>query len=439
MTLKMEKASMIRVNMVWIRRDLRLEDNTALDKALNSGLPVLLLFIFDTNILEELSRYDARVSFIHETLLTINESLVKAGSSLLVKKGDPVEVWKELVQLFEINAVHINKDYEPYGIERDDKVEKILLEKGIPLVRSKDHVIFEEKEILKDDKTPYTVFTPFRNRWMQQYDKELKQNSPAGKEGMTNFFKSSFAFPSLKDLGFSKSSVRVRPYDLSVIQEYDKYRDFPADDKTSYLSPHLRFGTVSIRYLVQTAIIKNLTFLGELVWREFFMQILFNYPYVVTGSFRKKYNNIQWRNNETEFEKWCAGETGYPMVDAGMRQLNETGYMHNRVRMVAASFLVKHLLIDWKWGEAYFAQKLLDFELSSNNGNWQWAAGTGCDAAPYFRVFNPETQMKKFDPKAIYVKKWIPEFGRFGYCPPIVEHNFARNRAISTYKAGLKF
>jgi deoxyribodipyrimidine photo-lyase len=435
----MSETKSARINMVWLRRDLRLHDNTALNSALSSGLPVIPVFIFDINIVEELPLEDARVSFIHETLLTINEALAKAGSSFLVKKGEPAQVWKELIQSFDIHSVYINKDYEPYGLERDDRVEKILGGKGIPLVRLKDQVIFEEKEVLKDDSTPYTVFTPYRNRWIQQLEQELKYSSTACKTEMNNFFRCSYPFPSLKDIGFMKSSVKVRAYDLSVIKEYDKYRNLPAADKTSYLSPHLRFGTVSIRYLVQKARAENFIFLSELVWREFFMQILFNYSYVITGSFRKKYNNIQWRNNETEFEKWCSGETGYPLVDAGMRQLNETGYMHNRVRMVTASFLVKHLLIDWRWGEAYFAQKLLDFELSSNNGNWQWAAGTGCDAAPYFRVFNPNLQMQKFDPEAVYVRRWVPEFDRPGYPSPIVEHSFARNRAISTYKAGIEF
>jgi deoxyribodipyrimidine photo-lyase len=430
----MSDTNRIKINMVWLRRDLRLEDNTAINMALTSGFPVLAVFIFDSNITGELQHDDARISFIHETLLTINEALLKAGSSLLVKKGDPVEVWEELIKLHEINSVCINKDYEPYGLVRDERIEKTLAKRGISLVRFKDQVIFDEKEVLKDDRTPYTVFTPFRNRWMQQYQMDSKDSYSVTETKLTGFLKCSYPFPSLNDLGFSKSPVRVRPYDLGAIKEYDKFRNLPADDKTSYLSPHLRFGTISIRSLVNLAKAENFTFLSELVWREFFMQILFNYPNVVTESFKKKYDNIQWRNNETEFKKWCNGETGYPLVDAGMRQLNETGYMHNRVRMVTASFLVKHLLIDWRWGEAYFAQKLLDFELSSNNGNWQWAAGCGCDAAPYFRVFNPEIQMQKFDSKAIYVNRWVPEYGRFGYPPPIVEHSFARNRAISVYK-----
>ena len=428
-----------KINIFWFRRDLRLDDNTALNKALDSGLPVLPIFIFDTNILEELSSGDARVSFIHETLLTINKALAKNGIALLVKKGEPEEIWLELVQEFKVNSVFINKDYEPYATDRDLKVEKILKEKGIRMLRFKDQVIFEEGEVCKDDGTPYTVFTPYRNRWMQHFEKEITNSPSPRKTDMTGFLKCSFVFPSLQDIGFIKSSVRVKRYDLSAIKEYDKFRDLPSEDKTSYLSPHLRFGTVSIRQIVSIAKRENFTFLSELVWREFFMQILFSYPHVITGSFKKKYDNIQWRNDEKEFHKWCKGETGYPMVDAGMRQLNETGYMHNRVRMVTAGFLVKHLLIDWRWGEAYFAQKLLDYELSSNNGNWQWAAGTGCDAAPYFRVFNPETQRQKFDPEAIYVKRWVPEYDSFGYCSPIVEHSFARNRAISTYKSGLDF
>jgi deoxyribodipyrimidine photo-lyase len=433
-----DTSTLQKINIFWFRRDLRLDDNTALEAALGSGLPVLPVFIFDTNILDELSPNDARVSFIHEALQAIHFELNENGSALLVKKGDPSEVWKEIIQTFNISSVFINRDYEPYAITRDEKVEKIMTEKGISLVRYKDQVIFEEKEVLKDDGTPYTVFTPFRNRWIQQFDKKVLTSSGSETAVMNHFLKFTSQFPSLKEIGFSRSQIRVKQYDLSAIKEYDKYRDFPGDDKTSYLSPHLRFGTVSIRKIVEKARHENFTFLSELVWREFFMQILFNFPHVVTESFKKKYDSILWRNNEKEYLKWCAGETGYPLVDAGMRQLNETGYMHNRVRMVTASFLVKHLLTDWRWGEAYFAQKLLDYELSSNNGNWQWAAGSGCDAAPYFRVFNPETQMHKFDAKGVYVKRWAPESGHFGYPLPIVEHGFARNRAISVYKTALQ-
>jgi deoxyribodipyrimidine photo-lyase len=324
-------------------------------------------------------------------------------------------------------------------VQRDSSVENILHERGITLHRFKDQVIFEELEIRKDDNAPYTVFTPYKNRWLMQFEKTTEHETGDALKELNNLSKCSFHFPSLEELGFRKSQVTVRPYDLSVIKAYDKYRELPSEDKTSYLGPHLRFGTVSIRNMVRIAKYENSVFLSELIWREFFMQILFNFPKVITHNFKARYDNIQWRNNQKEFERWCIGETGYPLVDAGMRQLNETGFMHNRVRMVTASFLVKHLLINWQWGEAYFAQKLLDFELSSNNGNWQWAAGTGCDAAPYFRVFNPDVQLQKFDNKREYVRKWVKDIDKPGYPEPMIDHSYARNRAILAYKSGLQY
>jgi deoxyribodipyrimidine photo-lyase len=427
----------MKINIFWFRRDLRLDDNTGLKVALNSENPVLPVFIFDTNILAELPTDDPRVSFIHEALMSLNKNLLMKGSSLHIEKGDPVSVWKKLISAFEIGAVYINKDYEPYAITRDNTIESILKLKHIPLYRFKDQVIFEEGEILKPDNKPYTVFTPYKNKWLSKFRLssciDKKRNLQKD-----NFIKVFSPFPSIEAIGFRQSDIKVRLYDLSVIPDYDKFRDFPAEDKTSYLSPHLRFGTISIRTLVVKALNENIIFLNELIWREFFMQILFHFPNVVTANFRTNYDDIQWRNSEKEFERWCRGETGYPIVDAGMRQLNETGYMHNRVRMITAGFLCKHLLIDWRRGEAWFAEKLLDYELSSNNGNWQWAAGTGCDAAPYFRVFNPDTQQKKFDPKNEYVKQWVKDFRKPGYPDKMVDHDFARQRAISTYKAGIK-
>jgi deoxyribodipyrimidine photo-lyase len=428
----------MKLNVFWFRRDLRLEDNTALDQALVSGLPVLPLFIFDTNITDELPRDDARISFIHETLSDINSNLQKAGSSLYVLKGDPEEKWKELILSFEINAVFINKDYEPYANQRDKGIEELLERNGISLFIYKDQVIFEENEILKPDNRPYTIFTPYKNRWLKRlYENPAVINQAKG-EKHRKFYQFRYSFPSLKETGFIKSGIRVRPYDLSVISDYHKYRNLPAIDRTSYLSPHLRFGTVSIRQIAALALKQNISFLNELIWREFFMQILFHFPAVVTDNFKPVYDDIQWRNDEKEFLRWCNGETGYSLVDAGMCQLNRTGYMHNRVRMIAAGFLCKHLLIDWRWGEAYFALKLLDYELSSNNGNWQWAAGTGCDAAPYFRIFNPETQQKKFDPKEEYIKRWVDRYGKPDYPAKIVDHDFARQRALAVYKAGIK-
>lgn len=428
----------MKINIFWFRRDLRLDDNIGLIASLNSGFPVLPLFIFDKNIIDELPVDDARVGFIHETLSSINEELKKKGSSLYAVRGDPMTVWKKLISNFEIGAVFINKDYEPYSIERDNSVEKLLETKQIPLYRFKDQVIFEEKEILKPDNKPYTVFTPYSKKWLQRF-REFNSAGVLKRNPLPeNFHKITSIFPSLADIGFKSSNIKVQQFDLSIIPEYHKYRDLPAQDKTSYLSPHLRFGTVSIRLVVSKAINENIVFLNELIWREFFMQILFNFPHVVTGNFRPAYDYIQWRNNEKEFDRWCNGETGYPIVDAGIRQLNETGYMHNRVRMITAGFLCKHLLTDWRWGEAYFAEKLLDYELASNNGNWQWAGGTGCDAAAYFRVFNPETQQRKFDPENEYVRRWVKDFAKPGYPAKIVDHDFARIRAISTYKAGIK-
>jgi len=428
----------MKINIFWFRRDLRLEDNAALDKALASGLPVLSVFIFDTNITDELPHDDARISFIHETLSDINTILQKAGSSIYVLKGDPEEKWKELVSSFDINSVYINKDYEPYAIQRDRAVEELLGKTGISLFRFKDQVIFEEGEVLKPDGKPYTIFTPYKNRWLKKLNENPSEISYEKGEEYYNFFQCKYSFPAIQDTGFRKSSIRVKPYDLSVIPVYEKYRNLPAIDKTSFLSPHLRFGTISIRYLTSLALKQNMSFLNELIWREFFMQILYHFPAVVTDNFKSVYDDIQWRNDENEFQKWCRGETGYPIVDAGMRQLNSTGYMHNRVRMITAGFLCKHLLIDWRWGEAYFAQKLLDYELSSNNGNWQWAAGTGCDAAPYFRIFNPEAQQKKFDPKEEYIKRWVDNFGEPDYHVKIVEHDFARQRTLDVYKSGIK-
>jgi len=426
------------VNIFWFRRDLRLEDNKALKEALSSGIPVIPIFIFDTNITGELAPDDARVSFIHETLTYVDKELKKSGSSVYITKGDPLKIWQELILSFDINSVFINKDYEPYALQRDSVIEKLLQKNNISFKKYKDQVIFEEKEILKSDNTPYTVFTPYKNKWLQK----LSENQPpedTDPPGLRkNFYKCNFEFPSIQKIGFKCSTSSVRPYNLSAINEYEKFRDLPFADKTSYLSPHLRFGTICIRSMVTLALKKNQIFLNELIWREFFMQILFNYPKVVTENFRSKYDGINWINREDEFEKWCNGETGYPLVDAGMRQLNATGYMHNRVRMVAAGFLCKHLLIDWRWGEAYFAEKLLDYELSSNNGNWQWAAGTGCDAAPYFRIFNPSSQQKRFDPKMEYIRKWVPDFDKASYPKPIVDHDYARKRAIETYKSGMK-
>jgi deoxyribodipyrimidine photo-lyase len=424
------------IAIFWFRRDLRLEDNMGLFHALDSKFPVVPLFIFDEDILEKLPKNDARVGFIHDSLSKINSKLKELGSFLLVRKGVTQQVWQQLMQEFDVKEVFFNKDYEPYAIKRDLAICELLESNKTASFSFKDQVIFEEREITKADGLPYTVYTPYKNKWLEKYKSMAPVPEYDAAEKFSNFHKNNFTFPTLDQIGFEESAIKVIPHNLKNVSNYHETRDFPALDSTTHLSPHLRFGTVSVRKLVNWAVKKNDVFLSELIWREFFMQILYSFPKVVTNNFKSAYDGIQWRNDEEDFKRWCSGTTGYPMVDAGMRELNETGYMHNRVRMVVASFLCKHLLINWQWGEAYFAQKLLDFELSSNVGNWQWAAGTGCDAAPYFRVFNPEIQLQKFDEKGIYIRKWIKEFD-LGYGKPMVEHAFARDRAISTYKEGI--
>ncbi len=424
-------------SLFWFRRDLRLEDNKGLTAALESGKAVLPIFIFDTNIIEDLDNNDPRISFIYTNLEQINKKLLIYNNSLLILKGDPIAIIKDLIKSYNICEVHFNHDYEPYSIDRDVRVAEILKNEGIALFTHKDQVIFEKDEVCKADMTPYTVFTPYKNKWLNTFAPVMTESSALVNK--TGFINASFRFPSLKELGFIESDIKVEPYDLDVADNYEKTRNYPSiKDGTSSLSPHLRFGTVSIRQLIAKLYPGNMALLNELIWREFFMQILFHFPEVVTHNFKRKYDGIAWRNREDEFELWCRGQTGYPIVDAGMRQLNQTGIMHNRVRMVTAGFLCKHLLIDWRWGEAYFAEKLLDYELSSNNGNWQWAAGTGCDAAPYFRVFNPLEQLRKFDKDYEYVKRWIPELNTAEYPEPIVDHRFGRNRAIEVYKKGIQ-
>ena len=421
------------MNIFWFRRDLRLEDNIALYNATIQKEAVIPIFIFDSEIISSLQKDDSRISFIFKTLFQIDVELKKQNSSLLIKVGKPIEVWKELIQKYTIQKVFFNKDYEPYAIKRDKEVEELLRSNNIIPYLFKDQVIFEEFEIVKDNGLPYTVFTPFKNKWLLNLkDVSFSENNP-----LPNFYKFKSTFPTIESIGFVKSLINVKPYNLSHIEKYDSIRNFPFIDQTSYISPYLRFGLISVRKMVSLAIKTNATYLNELIWREFFMQILFHFPKVITENFKSKYNNIEWRNNENEFNKWRKGETGYPIVDAGMRQLNKTGYMHNRVRMITAGFLCKHLLIDWRWGEAYFAEKLLDYDLSANNGNWQWASGTGCDSAPYFRIFNPSEQIKKFDKELKYINKWVVDYNELTYPQPIVEHKFARERALNTYKKGL--
>lgn len=422
------------MNIFWFRRDLRLEDNAGLFEALSND-ETLPVFIFDKNILSELPKDDSRVTFISELLEKIQKQLEKQKKSLAVFHDGPETVFKKLISENNIKAVYTNHDYEPYATKRDSEISEFLKSKSVEFHTFKDQVIFEKAEVVKDDGKPYVVYTPYSKKWKENFNKKLIESFPS-EDKLDRIANHSYFFLTLKDIGFEKSDIKVEDFDISdgIIENYKETRDFPSIDGTSHLSPHLRFGSVSIRKIVRTAIKhKKDTFLNELIWREFFMQILWHFPNTVTQSFRPKYDNIKWRNNETEFQKWREGKTGYPIVDAGMRQLNATGNMHNRVRMIVASFLSKHLLIDWRWGEAYFAEKLLDYEQSSNIGNWQWAAGSGVDAAPYFRIFNPSEQVKKFDNHFKYIKKWVPEFQELNYLP-IVDHKEARERCLKVYK-----
>ena len=423
----------------WFRRDLRLEDNRGLLECLQSGYEVMPLFIFDTNIIEELPKDDPRVYFIYQNLKKLHQELQKVGSGLNIYHKSPVSVFLQLIQEGNIAKVFTNEDYEPYARERDDAVKQLLSDNDIGFESYKDQVIFEKNEILKNDDSPYTVFTYYKGKWLKHLnsDTESHLHHYPSELHLSKCIPPVKPFPSLKSLGFEPAKVKVPELDTSHIKDYGQYRDFPFLDQTTHAGPHLRFGTISIRKMVQLALQGNETYLSELIWREFFMQILFHFPKVVNNNFKAKYDGVKWRNNETEFDKWCKGETGFPLVDAGMRQLNATGYMHNRVRMITAGFLCKHLLIDWRWGEAYFAEKLLDYDLAANNGNWQWAAGTGCDAAPYFRIFNPTTQVQKFDPELKYIRKWIKEIDELSYPTPIVDHKTARKRCLEAYQNGL--
>ena len=430
------------VSIFWFRRDLRLDDNVGFLEALKGSHPVLPIFIFDKEILNELPKDDARVTFIYETLQKMrNELQEDHGSSLALFYGKPETVWKQLIKDYDIDTVYTNHDYEPYALERDEQIKKLLKKEDIDFKTYKDQVIFEKDEVVKGDGDPYVVYTPYKNKWQEIFDEDEHLKIHYTSQHIENLTQNS-RLPNLdlSDMGFKKSSIEIPEYDVTptLIQNYEDTRNFPAQDGTSHLGPHLRFGTVSVRKMVKKAIAeKNTVFWSELIWREFFMQILYHYPKTVNNAFRSKYDRIEWRNNKKEFEKWKKGETGYLLVDAGMRQLNTTGYMHNRVRMLVASFLCKHLLIDWRWGEAYFAEKLLDYEQSSNVGNWQWAAGSGVDAAPYFRIFNPMTQVEKFDKDKKYIKEFVPEFNTDDYPEKMVDHKEARERCLKTYKAAV--
>ena len=429
------------MNIFWFRRDLRLEDNCGLYKALKAGKKVMPIFIFDKNIINKLPNNDARVSFIHQELENINKQLEEIGSTVSIYLGTPKDVFNSLSKKHPIDSVFCNHDYEPYAIKRDLEIKEFLLAKNISFKTYKDQVIFERNEIIKKDGTPYKVYTPYSKKWMETFQLKGIHFFPS-EENLINLTKNNHRpILTLEEIGFKKSSIKVTSYKVStkLINTYEETRNFPAKDSTSKLGTHLRFGTVSIRKMVDKASKSdNITFLKELIWREFFMQILWHFPHTTKDSFKPKYDRILWVNNEKDFDAWCKGQTGYPLVDAGMRELNKTGFMHNRVRMLVGSFLCKHLLIDWRWGEAYFAEKLHDYEQSSNIGNWQWVAGSGVDASPYFRIFNPTTQIQKFDKNMDYIKKWVPEFQELTYPTPIIEHKFARERCLKTYKEAVQ-
>jgi deoxyribodipyrimidine photo-lyase len=465
----------MKINIHWFRRDLRLNDNAALYHALKSENPVLPIFIFDKNILNKLEdRTDARVTFLHDTLSELKAELEKLGSTLLVFYDEPIAVWRKLMTKFEIETVFTNHDFEPYALKRDSEIKTLLTSQNIDFQTFKDHVIFEKNEVTKDDGLPYTVFTPYSKKWKAKLMSHLSTHKDAQisyyfkpyptEEYFNNFAQKSsinsvlpdirnpksdseqplsiLDFPSLESMDFQRSVIPIPSKTVvrGIIKTYDSTRDFPAlKQGTSKLGIHFRFGTISIREKALAASHLNETYLNELIWRDFYAQILHHFPHIGAGkAFRPEYDRIEWRHDETDFKHWCAGKTGYPMVDAGMRELNKTGHMHNRVRMIVSSFLTKHLLLDWRWGEAYFAQKLLDFDLASNNGGWQWAAGSGTDAAPYFRIFNPEAQREKFDKDYKYIKEWVPEFGTSHYPKPIVDHKLARERCLATYGKTLK-
>lgn len=430
------------VSIFWFRRDLRLDDNVGFLEALKSDYPVLPIFIFDKEILDKLPKDDARVTFIYETLQKMRDRLQNDHtSSLALFYGKPIDIWKQILKDYEVKEVYTNRDYEPYAKKRDKEISSLFEEKDIDFKTFKDQVIFEKDDVVKGDGEPYIVYTPYKNKWLETFNENNDLKIHYTSQHLNNLVENS-RLPNLtlSEMGFETSSLKVPDYDVTptLIDNYEDTRNFPAQDGTSRLGPHLRFGTVSVRKMVKKALSENnQVFWSELVWREFFMQILYHYPETVNNAFRKKYDRIDWRNNEEEFEKWKTGTTGFLLVDAGMRELNTTGYMHNRVRMLTASFLCKHLLIDWRWGETYFAEKLLDYEQASNVGNWQWAAGSGVDAAPYFRIFNPMTQVDKFDKERKYIEKFIPEYDTSEYPEKMVDHKEARERCLKTYKQAL--
>ena len=431
---------MEKITLFWFRRDLRIEDNCGLFHALNGKNKVLPIFIFDKEILKKLPKQDARLEMILMSLNTIDLAMKAKKCSVGKFHGTPKAIFTELIKKWRVEKVICNEDYEPYATNRDAEIRGLLEREGVAFEMHKDQVVFAKDEIVKKDGSPYKVYTPFSRKWLERFEDNELKTYPS--ETLLGNLISDESLPkiNLADLGFDKSTI-VEPkysFDNKIIDKYEETRNFPSLDSTSRLGSYLRFGIVSVRFLVQKAASRsNNIFLKELIWREFFMQILWHFPHTSHKSFKPQYDRIEWLNNPMDFEKWCKGNTGYPLVDAGMRQLNQTGFMHNRVRMLVGSFLCKHLLIDWRWGEAYFAEKLLDYEMSSNVGNWQWVAGCGVDAAPYFRIFNPSEQVKKFDKELRYIQKWVPNFQEIDYPAPMVDHKKARERCLMVYKTAL--
>ena len=424
----------------WFRRDLRLDDNKGLYEALKGTNKVIPIFIYDTEIIDKLPKNDHRLTFIHNALGGINNAMKRNRCSVGIYRGTPKAIFNKIIREFPIEKVITNHDYETYAIKRDEEIRKLLKAERIDFVTYKDQVIYEKNEVVKDDGNPYVVYTPYSRKWMTKFSEEGIKQYPSEDHLENLYNEKPLPQISLDEMGFkiSKMVPKALEFDENLVDQYEATRNFPSKDSTSRLGVHLRFGTQSIRkFVVKSAERKNTTFLKELIWREFFMQILWHFPYTENQCFKKQYDRIEYRNNEEEFERWCQGKTGYPLVDAGMRQLNQTGFMHNRVRMLVSSFLCKHLLIDWRWGEAYFAEKLFDYEKSSNLGNWQWVAGCGVDAAPYFRIFNPHEQVKKFDKNLKYINRWVNDLNEFTYPEPIVDHKFARERCLKEYKYAL--
>ena len=426
-------------SVFWFRRDLRLEDNLGLNAALSSGLKVIPIFIFDTEIINKLEKNDLRIKMIHTALVKLNSAMLGNRCNVGMYLGNPKAVFESLLKKYKIKNVFTNRDYEPYAIKRDSLLKSFLEKKNVTFSSFKDQVIFEKDEVVKDDGNPYKVYTPYSRKWIEKLNTSGFETCKSETK-LNSLGKIELPYLSLKEIGFDEKQFNIPVFNIDAkrIEKYEETRNFPYLNSTSRIGAHLRFGFISIRKLVKKALkSSNKTYLKELIWREFFMQIIWHFPYTQEKSFKPKYDNIRWLNNNDEFKKWCEGNTGYPLVDAGMRELNHTGFMHNRVRMLVGSFLCKHLLIDWRWGEKYFAKKLLDYEMSSNVGNWQWVAGCGVDASPYFRIFNPKEQIKKFDKDFRYIKKWVPDFQSSSYPKEIIDHKFARNRCLETFKAAV--